>query len=176
MVVGINCGHTISGCGYGAEGIFGESEHTRLVGQALMEKFRTVGADVVDCTVDIATSQNKYLVQTVAKANHEKLDWFVSIHFNASPMHNGHGVEVFTYKGRRYPEAVSICEKMAELGFRNRGVKNGSGLYVVRKTKAKAMLVEVCFCDNAKDAKLYKQVGAEAVAQAIFDAIWTNSI
>ena len=38
MKIGINCGHTISGPGFGAVGIIGESENTRLVGYNLMDK------------------------------------------------------------------------------------------------------------------------------------------
>ena len=47
MVIGVNCGHTIKGAGSGAIGIMKESEHTRLVGQALMKQLKSVGIDVV---------------------------------------------------------------------------------------------------------------------------------
>ena len=94
MVVGINCGHTKSGAGYGAVGIIKESEHTRLVGQALTDLLRTSGATVVDCTIDRADTQSDYLAAAVALANQQELDWFISIHFNASASHTGHGAEV----------------------------------------------------------------------------------
>ena len=32
---------------------------------------------------------------------------------------------------------------MAELGFINRGIKNGSNLYVIRRSNARSMLIEV---------------------------------
>ncbi len=169
MVIGINCGHTVSGAGYGAAGIIKESEHTRLVGRALMELLQAAGAQVIDCTIDHASSQNEYLSKAVALANNEDLDWFISIHFNASGTHTGQGTEVYTYKGRQYPEAVSICRNLENLGFRNRGVKEGSGLYVIRKTKAKSMLIEVCFCDNQQDVNTYKAAGGACrIAEAIF--------
>lgn len=172
MIIGINCGHTVNGAGCGANGLIKESECTRLVGYALMEKLKGVGIKVIDCTIDRADTQNEYLAAVTVLANEENLDWFISIHFNASVAHIGQGVEVYTYKGRQYPEALKICSNIAKLGFRNRGVKNGSNLYVVRKTKAKAMLIEVCFCDNQKDVDLYNRVGAaDAVAQAIFNSI-----
>ena len=57
MMIGINCGHTISGAGYGAAGIIKESEHTRLVGHALMDLLKTAGVDVIDCTIDHANTQ-----------------------------------------------------------------------------------------------------------------------
>ena len=171
MTIGINCGHTVSGAGYGAVGIIKESEHTRLVGQALMSLLRSAGVSVVDCTIDKAASQDEYLAAAVALANMRDLDWFISIHFNASKEHTGHGVEVYTYEGRQYQDALDVCSNIADLGFNNRGVKAGTGLYVIRKTKAKSMLIEVCFCDNESDVSTYVVHGEEKIAQAIYEAI-----
>lgn len=173
MTIGVNCGHTIGGAGYGAVGVIKESNHTRLVGYALMEKLRAAGVNVIDCTIDEADTQAEYLAAAVALANREDLDWFLSIHFNASAAHTGQGVEVYTYEGRQYQDALDVCGNIAALGFKNRGVKSGSGLYVIRKTKAKSMLIEVCFCDNEQDVALYNSAGgAETVAQAIFNALY----
>lgn len=171
MKIGINCGHTISGPGFGAVGIIGESENTRLVGYNLMDKLAAAGISVIDCTIDEAESQSAYLAEAVQKANADNLDWFISIHFNASASHEGNGVEVYTYEGRQYEDALAVCENIAALGFKNRGVKAGTGLYVIRKTKAKSMLVEVCFCDNEHDVSVYGANGPEKVAQAIFDGL-----
>ena len=114
MKIGINCGHTRSGAGYGAVGIIKESEHTRLVGRALMDKLRDAGVEVVDCTVDKADTQTKYLKQSVDIANDENLDIFISIHFNASANKLGNGVEVFTYNGAKHSEAVGICRNISD--------------------------------------------------------------
>ena len=59
MKIGINCGHTVSGAGYGAIGIIGESDHTRLVGRELMRLMQAAGVQVTDCTIDHACSQNE---------------------------------------------------------------------------------------------------------------------
>lgn len=64
---------------------------------------------------------------------------------------------------------------MARLGFINRGIKNGSNLYVIRRTNARAMLIEVCFVDTRSDADLYRRVGTDAIANAIANAIIGNS-
>lgn len=172
MRIGINCGHTKSGAGYGAVGIFKESEHTRLVGYALMDKFKNAGVKIVNCTIDSANTQSEYLAAAVALANRQDLDWFVSIHFNASASHDGQGVEVYTYEGRQYEDALEVCQNISNLGFKNRGVKAGTGLYVIHKTVAKSMLIEVCFCDNEHDANLYQSLGHDAIAQAIFNALY----
>lgn len=174
MVVGVNCGHTTSGAGYGAVGIIKESEHTRLVGQALMDLLRAAGVTVIDCTIDQAATQNEYLAKAVALANNQDLDLFISIHFNASAAHTGHGVEVYTYGGTQHEEALKVCKNISGLGFTNRGVKDGSGLYVVKNTKAKAMLIEVCFCDNQQDVDIYQATGAQDIAKAIFKALWKH--
>lgn len=177
MVVGVNCGHTASGPGYGAVGIIKESEHTRLVGHALMDLLRSAGITVIDCTIDQAGTQNEYLAAAVALANRQDLDWFISIHFNASKEHTGHGAEVFTYEGRQYQDALDVCANLAELGFTNRGVKAGSGLYVIRKTKAKSMLIEVCFCDNQQDVDTYNAAGgAQGIARAIYKGIYKEAV
>ena len=177
MTIGVNCGHTIGGAGYGAVGLIKESNHTRLVGYALMEKLRAAGVKVVDCTIDEANTQAEYLAAAVALANREDLDWFISIHFNASAAHTGQGVEVYTYEGRQYQDALDVCNSIAAYGFKNRGVKAGTGLYVIKHTKAKAMLIEVCFCDNKEDIDLYNRIGgADAIAQAIFNGIYDHTV
>ena len=133
-----------------------------------MDYLKSRGVTVVDCTNDYASSVNENLRNIVSMADKRPLDLFVSIHFNSG---GGKGCEVYTYNAQKYDEAVRVCGNMAKLGFVNRGVKDGSNLYVVRRTKAKAMLVEVCFVDSKSDADLYRKVGADKVARAIGDAI-----
>lgn len=169
MVVGVNCGHTLSGTvGSGAVGYINENDETRNVGYLLMDYLRQKGVTVVDCTNDYASTVSEDLSKIVAKANAQPLDLFVSVHFNSG---GGRGTEVYTYNGERLLQAELVCENMTKLGFVNRGVKDGAHLYVIRHTNAKAMLVEVCFVDTRTDVDLYKSVGAEKIAQAIGAAI-----
>lgn len=169
MVVGVNCGHTLSGTvGSGAVGYINESDETRNVGYLLMDYLRQKGVTVVDCTNDYASTVSEDLSKIVAKANAQPLDLFVSVHFNSG---GGRGTEVYTYNGERLLQAELVCENMAELGFVNRGIKDGSNLYVIRRSNARSMLIEVCFVDTRTDVDLYKSVGAEKIAQAIGAAI-----
>ena len=173
MRIGLNAGHTLSGPGCGTSGVIVESIETRKVCDRLTEMLRASGVEVVPCTVDKAATQNAYLQQVVAMANRTDLDWFISIHFNNDAKKAGQGVEAYTYKGRQYPDAVEVCEHIAALGFKNRGVKEGSGLYVIRKTKAKSMLIEVCFVNNP-DASTYQQKFEQicaAIAYALADYV-----
>ena len=175
MRFGVNCGHTKSGAGIGAIGYLNESEEARKVGYRLMEYLKAAGHTVVDCTNDKASSVSANLKSIVALANAQKLDHFVSIHFNAR---KGRGVETYTYTGNadNYPEAGKVCDNLERLGFVNRGVKKGSHLYVVKNTNARAMLIEVCFVDTESDAELYRNLGADAIAKAIYNAITGNAV
>ena len=167
MKIGINDGHTLRGAGTGAVGIIKEGEHTRLVGEELRRLLKEKGNTVYNCTVDYASTVNESLSLVVQQANREDLDWFIAIHFNAG---GGKGVEVYTYEGRQYQDAIDVCNNIAALGFNNRGVKAGTGLYVIRRTKAKSMLIEVCFVDT-EDANKYLEVGYKAIAKSIVDAL-----
>lgn len=172
MRISVNCGHTQMGPGYGAVcGSYKESQITRAVGNEVIRLLKEKGHTVHNSTVNYALTQNKYLKRVVQMANDKDVDLFISIHCNASLRHLAHGTEVYTYNGRQLPVAVSIGKRMAKLGFKNRGVKSGNHLYVVKNTKAPAILAELFFVDNAEDQSRYKKVGYKEIAKAIADAI-----
>ena len=165
MRIGINCGHTISGKpGSGAVGYLIESDETRAVGYALMDLLRAQGHTVIDCTNDIASSESDNLKNIITLERAQQLDAFYSIHFNSG---GGTGVEVFTYGGKKTAHAEMILKNLTKLGFRDRGIKDGSHLYVIRHSNAPAALIEVCFVDSAKDAQRYRELSAERIADAI---------
>ena len=172
MRICINAGHTKTGAGSGAEykGL-NEGQIVRQVAASLAEKLRQRGHKVTHATVERASTQNAYLREVCARANATDAELFISIHCNASATHLGKGVECFTWKGKKVKQAVRICDNLADLGFRNRGVKDGSMFYVVKHTKATAILVELFFLDNKTDRALFMKHGADKLAEAIAKAI-----
>ncbi|EHN14467.1 N-acetylmuramoyl-L-alanine amidase [Clostridium sporogenes] len=163
MKIGIDCGHTMSGADYGAVGIKAESNLTREVGTKVISKLQALGHTVIKCYKDTCSSLNDSLSYRTNTANNNNVDLYASIHFNC---YNGsaYGTEVFTYGGKELQQARAVLNNLCALGYTNRGIKDGSGFYVLKHTKAKSMLIECCFCDNAGDMIRYN---AENMANAI---------
>ncbi|MCF4970212.1 N-acetylmuramoyl-L-alanine amidase [Nostoc sp. CMAA1605] len=162
MKYGIDMGHNCPP-DTGARGIRFEDNLTIDVGTKVASKLQALGHEVVLCKPDSAASVRDSLSQRCNRANAARVEVFVSIHFNAF---NGqaNGVEVFATSdsGRRI--AQPVLDEIVKLGYFNRGVKNGSHLFVLRNTNMPAILVECCFIDSQKDMNLFN---SEATANAI---------
>lgn len=165
MKIAVNAGHTLKGKGYGAVGFIRESEETRKVVEELIPLLKAKGHTIIDATINSSTN---YTSKAVSISNNANADLFLSIHFNAG---GGRGVEVFTWKGKQISKAINIARNISDLGFINRGVKDGSKYYVIKKTKAQSLLVEVCFVDSLYDTTLYHKLGAKKIAKAIANSI-----
>lgn len=172
MKVLINPGHTLTGPGSGAVGVLNESKEARDIANIVIRELRAHGVNAVLDRVDKASSQKECLSKIVAMANRMDIDYFISIHFNSSSNKAANGVETYTYKGRQFTDALEVTKYISDLGFNNRGVKEGTGLYVIRRTNAKSMLIEVCFVDG-KDTNVYKNQ-KEEIGKAIARALWNN--
>ena len=166
MIIGIDCGHTLSNnIDYGASGIREESNLTREVGSRVIKMFKSKGHEVVDCTVDICTgSLNDSLSRRYNKANENNCDYFISIHFNAF---NGSasGTEIL-YCSNTDDKMERILNKFVSLGLSNRGLKQRSELAVLKHTNMSAMLIECAFCDSEEDMRIYDaDIFAEAIVE-----------
>lgn len=162
MKFGIDMGHNAAP-DIGAVGWAKEDDLTRAVGVKVMDKLEALGHQAINCTPRRASSVLDSVRRRVSAANARDVDLYVSIHFNAF---NGraNGTEVFAASsaGRRY--AQPVLTQIVNLGFYNRGVKNGSHLFVLKNTNMPAILVECCFIDSWRDRNLYV---TEAMADAI---------
>ena len=176
MRINIHAGHNADGrTACGAIGFIRESTEARRVKDAAIGMLRQLGHTVYDCTVDDAAGVSDNLRQIVAKCNAHDVDLDVSIHFNSGAKDvagNGKttGTEAYVYNAASKAEgyAERVCVAIAGLGFKSRGVKYSTGLYVLRNTKSPAMLVECCFVDDKDDVQLYDcQAMAEAIVYGI---------
>lgn len=172
MIINVHAGHNPDGkIACGAIGFIKESTEARNVKNEVIRQLKAMGHTVYDCTVDNGISANNVLYNIVSKCNAHAVDLDVSIHFNAGAKDstgNGQttGVEAYVYddNSNAKPVAEKIINAIAKLGFKIRGVKINKKLYVLRKTKAPAVLIECCFVDDKDDAELYD---CQSMASAI---------
>jgi N-acetylmuramoyl-L-alanine amidase len=166
---GIDIGHNCPPTDTGAVGIRREDELNKEVGLKVIEKLRALRYEVVYCTPGAASSLGNSLYGRINKANVEKVDFYVSIHFNAG---GGRGTEVFAMSNASKEVAKKVVNEIAALGYINRGVKDGKWLYVLKNTKMPSILVECGFVDSAEDMQRFN---AEKMANAIVKGL-TGSI
>ena len=106
----------------------------------------------------LGTSNVSSVTTRVNQANSWGADVFISIHTNASVNPAANGSEVLIYSTsstEAYNLADDILTNMTEVtGLRNRGIVERPGLYVLRRTRMPAVLVEMGFITNPGDAEL----------------------
>ncbi len=158
----IDQGHNPEGANTGAEGLgLYEDEVTYEVGRYLYNLLMENGEfDVMlsrDTPNEVLGGTNaESLRLRVNMANNWGADYFVSIHTNAVSNSSANGSEAFVYRreGEAYPFAESILNSIVmRMGTRDRGVKIRPSLYVLRKTKMPAVLIELGFLTNPSDAR-----------------------
>lgn len=160
MKIAIDIGHNCPP-DTGAKGIRQEDDLTYEVGKIVIEKLRASGCSVTECLPQSASSVGESLSLRVKKANSANVDVFVSIHFNAG---GGRGTEVFAMSPKGREIAQKVLNEICKVGYVNRGVKDGSHLYVIKNTYAPAILIECSFVDSLQDMAAYN---AKSFANAI---------
>lgn len=171
MKIGIDLGHRVNP-DRGAVGNIAEETIINAVGQLVISKLKALGHTVVELRPVTATSVQDSLQQRYNKADYYNVDMCASIHANAG---KGVGTEVYTYGAKEVPQARAILNNIVALGFKNRGIKDGSHLAMVKRPKATAMLIEICFVDST-DSNLYNSIGAEKIADAIVQGLTGQTV
>ena len=175
----IDQGHNPSSPNAGAEGNgYVEQDLTYEIGIRLADLLRSNGNFDVRLSrptpeSSLGTSNSSSLRIRVDEANAFGADYFVSLHANASSNSSVSGSEVLVYT------EPSVASELGEdiliwlnriTGLRNRGIVERPGLYVLRKTKMPAVLVEMGFISNLSDATLMNN-SPELFAEGIYNGI-----
>ena len=170
MKVVINAGHFV-GVDPGAPGSRStEAEIVRFISEVVVNDLEAAGVEAI-----LVTDDN--LAEVCRQANTFKADLFVSIHCNSAANFSAHGTETFYYKGSEQSYRLAKCvqaQLLDTMGTADRGLKDGSWLYVVKYTNMPAVLTEIGFISNYVEETYiieHKRVIAHAIARGITDYI-----
>lgn len=167
----IDAGHGGSDPGAVNGGLY-EKAATLAVSKMLREELQSRGFDV-KMTRDV--DKDLSLAERCRIANATDAALFVSIHCNSAASREANGIE--TYHATTCSETAKRCAAnvqtslIADTGARDRGVKSAA-YYVLKNTKAPAILVEVGFISNQEEKlKLFKSSYQRNLALAIADGV-----
>ena len=121
----------------------------------------------------LGTSTATSLAARVNEANEWNANAFISLHANASNISSASGSEAFVYStsSTAFPLAQDILAGLSEAtGLTDRGVFARPTLYVLRKTKMPALLLEIGFITNSSDARLMAE-NPTLIARGIYNGI-----
>ena len=121
----------------------------------------------------LGTSNATSLAARVNDANAWGADYFISLHANASDITSASGSEAFVFRldseAERFAESILVGLTEAT-GLQDRGVFARPTLYVLRKTKMPATLLEIGFITNPADARLMAE-NPNLIATGIYNGI-----
>lgn len=123
----------------------------------------------------LGTSNATSLKERVDMANNWPADYFISIHVNSNVNPNIEGTEVYVYKA--YTESYYLAEHVLNgivdvVGTKDNGVRINSSLYVLRRTRMPAILVELAYLSNFEDRQ--RLIDEQyAFAEGIYDGLLT---
>ena len=175
----IDQGHNPTNPNAGAEGNgYREQDLVYPIGRALAELLNAnpnFEARTSRNTPDevLGTSNSSSLAARVNAANEWNADAFISLHANASNILTASGSEAFVYSNSSsaHPLAEDILIGLSEAtGLANRGVFARPTLYVLRRTKMPALLLEIGFITNSSDARLMAE-NPNLIARGIYNGI-----
>ncbi len=174
----IDQGHNPKNPNAGAEGNgLREQDLVYTIGQELAALLRANGNFDVRLSrptpeTQLGNSNATSLAARVNEANRWGADYFISLHTNAAQS-SASGVEAYAYaRGTRaFALGEDILDELSEItGLRDRGMKARPSLYVLRKTNMPAVLVELGFITNPRDAALMRDQ-PELFARGIYRGI-----
>lgn len=179
MRLNVHAGH--NNYSTGASSVLNETKEARAVKDETIKLLKDNQHTVYDCTDSVGRTASENLFNIVAKCNAHDVDLDISIHLNSGRKDtkgdgSTGGVEVWVYDTNTiaYEVAKRVADKISkELEVTNRGVKISKDFYVLRNTKAPAMLIECSFVDDVDDKK---QWNVSKCAKAIYEGITNTTL
>ena len=175
----VDQGHNPYNPNAGAEGNgLREQDLVYRIGVLLAERLRANGSFDVRLSrptsdTQIGSSNSESLRLRVAEANAWGADYFISLHTNAAASSAATGSEalVYTIPSVAASLGTDILYWLNRFtGLKNRGVIIRNRLYVLRKTRMPAVLVELGFITNYGDAMLMLD-SPELFADGVYNGI-----
>ena len=134
---------------------FHEHEEMAAFAPVLAEELQAQGfrTTIIDYP-ELSNEQD--LVSTVKEANSLRPDFILSLHLDCSDNATAHGGHVCYTSAKGESMARCIAKYLCEMfpGRAEQVVKR-SGLYVLRKTYATAVLIETCFISSREDMTVF---------------------
>ncbi len=133
-------------------------------------KLQELGFEKVKTFSSNADSVTKYLQAQVEFSDNTGYELALQVHFNAG---GGTGTECLYYPGNATTQAMAGALSKAvagAMGITNRGAKARDDLYFLKNTKVNALLLEICFLDNASDMISYN-AGLDKIIMALVKAL-----
>ncbi|MCQ2404810.1 MAG: N-acetylmuramoyl-L-alanine amidase [Clostridia bacterium] len=124
-------------------------------------------------TTQLGNSNASSLAARVNAANLWGADYFISLHCNASVDASVSGSEAYVYslQSRAVPLGEEMLNGISEaVGLADRGVRTNPSLYVLRRTTMPAVLMEMGYITNSRDAHLLA-TEPDAFARGMYNGI-----
>ena len=147
----IDCGN--GGTDSGAIGVnnYKEKDYNLLIGKKIKDYLKNYNVEIV---VTRETDIYRSLEDRVNISNINNVDLFVSIHCNAHTNTNAEGFETYSYLGKtEFQKLVHRNINTRIPSLKDRGIKTAN-YYVLKYTKANAILIECGFITNNKDYEI----------------------
>ena len=172
MLIFLSAGHSLlkNGEYTSAQGYLNEYKENVYQVKKIATYLRSAGhqVDTIICPERVFNHPREESKYKLPKERSKHYDLAIEIHFNCFNK-VAHGTECLSYSSKGEAIGIRISRNLENL-FANRGQKNRKDLYMLRDTRATALIVEVCFCDNKNDAKVYNS-NKDKVALAIAEGI-----
>lgn len=178
MKIFIDPGHNYSRFDTGAQGNgLKEQEVTYNVAKELATLFKEVGVDIKlsreNLTDNLGYSTNSSINTRVSLANKWKADYFISLHTDAATSSYAKGAHICVYNKNSVAGkmATKVIEKLLHLDLtgRTETIQERKDLGVLKGTSMPAILIEMGFITNSRDAELMRE--PRLLAEAIFEGI-----